>query len=115
MPDSPPASLDGVKMCVITTAANGVVGRETIFDFHQEGRVVTAPYRGGKIIAGYLAGVWEESLLHFRYVQVTADQVVQSGSSAARLTRSAAGRLRLEESFQWDAAGGAGTNIFEEI
>jgi len=102
-------------MCVITTAANGVVGRETIFDFHQEGPVVTAPYRGGKIISGYLAGVWEGGLLYFRYVQVTADQVVQSGSSTARMSRSATGRLRLEENFQWDAAGGAGTNIFEEI
>ncbi|SDR99458.1 hypothetical protein [Opitutus sp. GAS368] len=115
MPESPPASLNGVKMHVITTAANGVVGRETIFDFHQEGRVVTAPYRGGKIMTGYLAGVWEGDLLHFRYVQVTADQVVQGGSSTARISRSAAGRLRLEENSQWDTAGGAGTNIFEEI
>lgn len=101
-------------MHVITTAANGVVGRETIFEFRQAGRVVTAPYRGGKIVDGYLAGVWENDLLQFRYVQVTADQVVQSGSSTARLSRSAAGRLRLEEDFQW-ADGGAGTNIFEEI
>lgn len=113
-PESLSLSLDGVKMRVITTAANGVVGRETIFDFHQEGRVVTAPYRGGKILAGYLAGVWEEALLHFRYVQVTVDHVVQSGSSTARVSRSAAGRLRLEENFQWEA-GGTGTNIFEEI
>lgn len=114
MAEFPPTSLDGVKMCVITTAANGVVGRETIFEFHQEGRVVTAPYRGGKIMHGYLAGVWEEATLHFRYVQVTTDQTVQSGSSTARLTRSPAGRRRLEEHFQW-AGGGAGTNIFEEI
>jgi hypothetical protein len=114
-PESVPVSLEGVKMCVMSTAANGVVGRETIFEFHQQGRVVTAPYRGGKIVAGYLAGVWEGSVLNFRYVQVTVDQVLQSGSSAAKLTRSAAGRLRLEENFQWDAAGGTGTNIFEEI
>ena len=114
MPDAPLPSLDGVKMCVITTAANGVVGRETIFEFRQQGRVVTAPYRGGKILAGYLAGIRAGERLEFRYVQVTAGEVVQSGSSTARLARSATGRLQLEEKFQWET-GGTGTNIFEEI
>jgi hypothetical protein len=114
MSETHPVSLAGVKMCVVATATTGVVGRETIFDFHQENRVVTASYRGGKILAGYLAGVWTGPLLHFRYVQVTVDQVVQSGSSNATVARTPSGKLRLEEHFQWET-GGTGTNIFEEI
>src|SRR5262245_10158104 len=87
-----PGSLDGVRMRVITTAANGVVGRDTLFEFHQEGPVVTAPYRGGKILTGWLAGVWTGPQLKFRYVQVTTGHVVQSGSSSAVLARSPEGR-----------------------
>ena len=115
MSQPPPVSLDGVKMRVVATAANGVVGAGTIFVFEQQGCVVTARYSGGRITAGFLAGTWDGSRLAFRYVQVTDGDSIDSGQSVAHLTRSPEGRLRLEENFQWESRAGAGTNIFEEI
>lgn len=116
MPESPPPSLDGVKMCVITTAANGVVGADTVFVFRQQGRIVTSSYAGGRIVAGFLAGRWEQDgRLFFRYAQVTVDESVESGRSFAALTHSPVGKLRLEENFVWESKPGSGTNVFEEI
>jgi len=115
MAENAPVSLDGVKMRVISTAANGVVGADTIFVFEQRGRTVTANYSGGRIAAGFLAGNWEGDVLRFRYVQVSDGEAIDSGQSAARLSRSPAGRLRLEERFQWESKAGEGLNVFEEI
>jgi len=115
MSQTPPASLDGVKMRVINTAANGVVGVDTVFAFQQTGRVVTAHYAGGRIASGFLAGTWEGDRLHFRYVQVSDGETVDSGQSVATLVRTPAGRLRLEERFAWATKPGSGVNIFEEI
>lgn len=115
MAETPPLSLDGIKMRVIETAANGVVGTDTIFVFEQRGLVVTAHYAGGRIVAGFLAGVWNGDQLPFRYVQIADGGVLDSGQSVARVSRSPNGRLRLEEQFQWESKSGAGTNVFEEI
>ncbi|MBI2518133.1 MAG: hypothetical protein HYV95_14605 [Opitutae bacterium] len=115
MPDSPSPSLHGIRMRVITTAANGVVGPDTIFVFQQQDSLVTSSYAGGRIAAGFLAGRREADRLSFRYVQATTDGIVQSGSSLATLTRSPEGRWRLEERFQWESQAGEGINIFEEI
>ena len=102
-------------MRVVTTAANGVVGADTIFLFRQQGRVVTSTYAGGRIAAGFLAGKWEEGRLFFRYVQIATDEQVESGRSTAEPTRTPDGRLRLTEHFQWESKPGSGTNVFEEI
>jgi hypothetical protein len=115
MAELPLPSLDGVRMRVVATAANGVGGADTLFVFKQQGGVVTSAYAGGRIAAGFLAGKWEHGRLFFRYVQITTDEQVESGRSEAKLTRSAGGRLRLEEHFQWESKPGSGTNVFEEI
>jgi hypothetical protein len=115
MAEAPLFSLDGIRMRVVATAASGVVGADTIFSFSQRGLVVTAHYAGGRITAGFLAGRWEADRLVFRYVQVADGESVDSGQSVARVTHSPGGRLRLEESFQWETRTGSGTNVFEEI
>lgn len=116
MPDSPPPTLHGIRMRVVATAANGVVGADTVFVFQQRGRLVTASYAGGRIVAGFLAGRWEQDgRLFFRYAQVTVDESVESGRSFATLARTPMGKLRLEENFVWESKPGSGTNVFEEI
>ena len=108
-------TLDGLKMRVVTTATSGVVSADTVFEFQQQGMVVTARYAGGRIMAGFLAGKWEKGRLPFRYVQVTNDGAVESGRSVGHVSRLPDGRVRLEEHFQWESKQGSGTNVFEEI
>jgi hypothetical protein len=60
-------SLDNIKMTVIQTAENGVVNKDTLFYFKQDGNVVQAEYAGGKIKKGFLIGQIAAHVLKFSY------------------------------------------------
>ena len=108
-------SLDGVRMAGAATDSSGVVSGETIFTFEQTGDVVSARYRGGDIIDGYLIGQLSGANLHFRYVQADGSGALDAGVSNGELERLSDGRLRLVEHFQWITRQGSGTNVFEQI
>ncbi len=47
---------NGRRMCTASTASTGVVSSDTVLVFEQVGDVVSARYRGGSIVDGYLIG-----------------------------------------------------------
>jgi hypothetical protein len=102
-------------MRVVQTAPNGIVGSDTIFEFSQEGDIVTASYSGGRVRVGYIVGILKAATLSFRYCQVSDEDQVDGGLSNARIESTDGGRLRLIESFKWESRDGSGENIFEEI
>jgi len=108
-------TLNGVRMNVVASAESGVVSSETIFHFEQQGNLVSARYRGGKIIDGYLIGRLEGATLTFRFVQADTGDSLDSGQSTAILEQSETGKLRLIEHFKWATRDGSGVNIFEEF
>lgn len=110
-----PISLDGVKMRVASTAEAGEVNGETLFEFAEEGSVVSARYAGGKVRLGYLVGVISDERLCFRYAQVDDSGHLDGGSSTCEIGRLADGRIQLIEHFKWDSREGSGTNVFEEL
>ena len=61
-----PISLDGLRMRVVSTAKGGEVNTETLFEFTQDGSVVSARYAGGKVRLGYLVGTMSTEGLRFR-------------------------------------------------
>lgn len=108
-------SLDGIKMRVVSTGEGGEVNTETLFEFTQDGSVVSAHYAGGKVRLGYLVGTISEKGLHFRYAQVDNDGRLDGGYSTCEIERTGDGRLQLAEHFKWDSREGSGTNLYEEI
>jgi len=104
-------------MCVVATDPEGVVSGQTILEFEQTNDMVSARYRGGTIVDGYLVGKLDTagSSLHFCYVQLDLDGRVDAGSSIGTIDQMQDGRLRLKEEFQWFTRPGRGTNVFEEI
>ena len=108
-------SLNGVRMNVTQTAANGVVNAQTIFEFSHVGDIVEARYSGGGIAQGRLIGRFIGEQLEFRYVQLTVDGVLDGGRSICDVDETADGRLRLCEHFEWGSREGTGTNVFEEL
>ena len=108
-------SLDGIRMRVVSTAEGGEVNSETLFEFAQDGSVVSARYAGGKVQLGYLVGTISAEILSFRYAQVDYNGRLDGGYSTCEIGRMADGRLRLAEHFKWDSREGSGTNIYEEI
>ncbi len=108
-------SLDGLRMRVVSTAEGGEVNTETLFEFAQDGLVVSARYSGGKVQLGYLVGTIGEEELCFRYAQVDDSGRLDGGHSTCEIRRLADGRIQLLEHFTWDSRAGSGTNTFEEI
>jgi hypothetical protein len=110
-------SLHGRRMQVTSTDSGGVVSGETILEFQQTGEVVSARYRGGTIVDGYLIGKLDPTgtSLRFCYVQADLRGHVDAGSSIGTIDEMQDGRLRLIEVFQWFTRQGRGTNVFEEI
>jgi hypothetical protein len=108
-------TLAGVRMTVSNSDAHSVVNTSTVLTFEQQGNVVSARYRGGEIVDGYLIGLLEGWSLHFRYVQADRSGRLDAGVSEGVLDRQADGRLRLVEHYQWLTRPERGTNTFEEI
>ncbi len=102
-------------MRVVSTAKGGEVNNETLFEFAQDGSVVSAQYAGGKIRLGHLVGTMSAEKLRFRYAQVDNTGRLDGGYSTCEIGRTAAGRIQLVEHFKWESRRGSGTNIFEEI
>lgn len=107
--------LDGLTMHVSSTAANGVVGSDTLLHFTQKGSRVLARYRGGTIRRGVLVGEIEGEQLRFRYTQVEADGAIHGGSSVCDVVALPDGRTRVIEHFTWRTREGSGDNVFDEL
>ena len=106
---------NGRRMCTASTASSGVVSSETVLVFEQVGDVVSARYRGGSIVDGYLIGHFDGATLKFRYVQADTKGNLDAGVSTGKIERLPDGRLRLIEEFQWLTRPESGTNVFEEL
>lgn len=108
-------NLDGLTMYVSSTAANGVVGGDTLLHFTQRGSRVLARYGGGSIRRGYLVGDIEAERLRFRYTQVEASGEIHGGCSVCDVKTLPDGRTRIVEHFTWRTREGSGDNVFEEV
>lgn len=108
-------SLDGRRMNVVETAADGVVNAATVFEFSQEGERVWATYSGGGIVRGYLVGLRRQDELVFRYAQLQEGEILDGGHSVCEIEALDGGRVRLREHFEWESRPGGGTNVFEEL
>jgi hypothetical protein len=104
-----------MHMTTATPDAGGAVSAATAFVFEQLDGVVSARYRGGAIVDGYLIGHLAGASLHFRYVQADGNGRLDAGVSDGTIERLADGRLRLVERFKWITRPGGGTNVFEEV
>jgi hypothetical protein len=108
-------NLDGLRMYVSSTAANGVVDSETRLHFVQRGPKVAARYSGGNVPRGWLVGRLAGSELAFRYVQREGSHEIHAGRSVCTVDRLADGHIRITERFTWTSRSGSGTNVFDEI
>lgn len=106
--------LTGVRMRTSITADAGIVSTETELVFEQTGSIVSARYRGGSVVDGYLIGHLAGMTMHFRYVQADAAGRIDAGVSEGRFERLQDGRLRLTEDFRWTTRPAVGRNVFEE-
>ena len=108
-------SLEGRWFRAVAAADGGEVGPETMFRYAEEDGDVWATYAGGAVRRGYLVGTRDGDRLDFRYVQLSEAGLTSSGHCVATISALPDGRLRLEESWQWESRDGSGTSVAEEI
>jgi len=111
----PAPSLEGRRFRDVTDDHAGDVGTDTVFDYHQDGEIVWAPYAGGSIRLGFLVGKRHADTLSFRYSHITVDGQTASGRCTSTITVLPDGRLECLERWQWESRPGAGTSIIREL
>ncbi|MGD1217909.1 hypothetical protein AB9Q10_05690 [Streptomyces krungchingensis] len=108
-------SLDGVVLAPVADQAPGQVGTRTRFVYHERNGEIWAEYEGGDVVRGRLLGTREGDRLDFRYVQLGRAGDTSSGHCVSRVVELPDGRLRLEETWEWESRAGSGTSTVEEV
>lgn len=108
------ASLDGRRFAAVAAVAGGEVGTQTVFTYHEHDRMIWAEYTGGAIRRGFLVGTRDGDRLDFRYTQLNAEGQTSTGHCVSTLSLLPDGRLRLDETWQWESRPGSGTSTVVE-
>ena len=93
----------------------GEASAETVFEYHQDGDLIWATYKGGAVRLGFLVGTRDADTLDFRYVQLNELGETASGHCSTRISALPDGRLRLNESWVWESKPGSGVSAVEEL
>lgn len=101
----------------VTNSPNGETSNDTIFYYKQTGNILTATYSGGKIKAGQLIGIVNQSgEIDLRYHQVNINNELMSGICHSIPEILPNGKIRLHEEWQWTSGDcSKGKSIIEEI
>lgn len=108
-------SLDGLVLAPVADQAPGQVGTRTRFTYHEREGEIWAEYRGGDVVRGHLVGTREGDRLDFRYVQLKRDGTTASGHCVSTVVELPDGRVRLEETWEWESQRGNGTSAVEQV
>ncbi len=105
------------KFKAIQTSENGETSGETIFEYKQNGNVLTSEYSGGKIVKGHLIGLVDGvGNIEMRYHQINSDGELKTGKCTSKPTILANGKIRIHETWEWTCGDCLkGESILEEI
>lgn len=105
------------KFRPISNSQNGETSLETIFEYKQDGHILTAYYSGGQIVKGHLIGlVDEQGNINMRYHQVNSQGELMTGICHSKAEILENGKIRLHESWQWTSGDcSKGTSVLEEV
>ena len=90
------------------------VNTETIFNFYQNGELIYAEYKGGKVKYGEIFGLVEHDSVQFYYSQVNFEDGKNMGSSKDEIKLLANNKIQLIDSWEWKSKPGKGLCIMEE-
>ncbi|MEV4416035.1 hypothetical protein [Catellatospora sp. NPDC049609] len=107
-------SLDGCRFAAVSEVVGGEVGTDTVFAYHEQGGEIWAEYAGGAVRRGFLVGTRDGDRLDFRYAQLNTDGDTSTGHCVSTVSELPDGRLRLDETWQWESRPGSGTSAVIE-
>lgn len=101
----------------IKNSANGETNTDTVFEYEQNGNLLTSEYRGGQVIKGHLIGLVDEAgNIEMRYHQVNLKGELMTGICSSKPQIMKNGKIRLHETWQWTSGDlSKGKSILEEV
>ncbi len=105
------------KFKPLFNSKNGEVTDDLIFEYQQNGNMLTCTYSGSKIKSGHLIGlVDEEGKIEMVYHQVNAKGKLMTGKCISTPELLKDGRIRLHEKWQWtNGDQSKGSSILVEV
>ncbi|MCP4441618.1 MAG: n-acetylglutamate synthase [Aureispira sp.] len=105
------------KFRPIANTENGETSAETIFEYKQEGNILTSSYKGGDILKGHLIGlVDDDGCIQMTYHQINKNKEIMTGVCRSTPELLENGKIRLHEVWQWTSGDHSkGNSIIEEI
>ena len=105
------------KFRPVENTENGETTAETIFEYKQDGNILTSNYSGGKIKAGHLIGiVFDNGSIEMRYHQLNSQNELMTGICESIPETLPDGKIRLHEKWEWTSGDKSkGKSIIEEI
>ena len=100
----------------VENSQNGETTNETIFEYKQNGNILTSEYHGGGILKGHLIGlVDEEGNIEMRYHQINDKRQLMTGVCFSKPEILIDGKIRLHERWEWTSGDRSkGKSIIEE-
>lgn len=105
------------KFRAVENTANGETTGETIFEYKQQGNILTAEYKGGQIIIGHLIGIVDkDGNIEMRYHQVNKKGELMTGICFSKPELTLEGKIRLYEDWKWTSGDkSSGKSVLVEI
>lgn len=102
---------------IISSSSNGEVTAEIIFNYVQNGNILTCNYSDLNIIEGHLIGiVANDGSIQMSYHQVSKYGLIATGVCSSKPELMPNGKIRLYESWQWTSEDQSkGESILEEV
>lgn len=99
----------------VQNSENGTVNSDTIFEYKQDGNLVTADYHGGTIRYGKIIAELRDDKLHMLYQCLTTEGELKAGKAIADVSL-VKRKLNLKLNWEWlDTEEKKGTSEYIEI
>lgn len=86
---------------LIQNSENGQVDTDTIFDYKQDGNLVTADYYGGSVKYGKIIAELNGEKLNMLYQCFTTDNQLKAGRAIAQITTTLEDKIKLSLDWEW--------------
>jgi hypothetical protein len=89
------------RFALLENSEHGKVDASTIFEYKQEGDVVTAEYFGGTIKYGKIIAILHDQQLNMLYQCITVDNELKAGKAVADISFMEKNKLKLSLHWEW--------------
>ena len=94
-------NFEGKTFLLVQNSNEGSSTIDTIFEYEQDGDLITAEYKGGSIKFGNIIGKVINQQLHLVYQCLTNDDELKSGQAIADISFTPDGNMQLQMNWQW--------------